>query len=68
VHLGAAHEGSWGEESTWVPDVDTAIALLREEVQPGDIVLVKASRSIGLEVVAAALIADGSTSDARSAS
>jgi UDP-N-acetylmuramoyl-tripeptide--D-alanyl-D-alanine ligase len=67
VHLGAAHEGSWGEESTWVPDVDTAIALLREEVQPGDIVLVKASRSIGLEVVAAALIADGSTSDTGSA-
>lgn len=67
VHLGAAHEGSWGEESAWVPDVDTAIALLREQVQPGDIVLVKASRSIGLEVVAAALIADGSTSDTGSA-
>lgn len=59
VHLGAAHEGSWGEESTWVPDVDAAIALLREQVQPGDIVLVKASRSIGLEAVAAALLADG---------
>jgi len=59
VHLGAAHEGSWGEESTWVPDVDSAIALLREQVQPGDIVLVKASRSIGLEAVAAALLADG---------
>ncbi|MFM1966775.1 MAG: hypothetical protein RL134_2500 [Actinomycetota bacterium] len=56
VHLGAAHEGSWGEESTWVPDVDAAIALLREQVQPGDVVLVKASRSIGLEAVAAALL------------
>ena len=59
VHLGAAHEGSWGEESAWVPDVDAAIALLREQVEPGDIVLVKASRSIGLEAVAAALLADG---------
>ena len=40
----------------WVPDVDAAIALLREQVQPGDIVLVKASRSIGLEKVAEALL------------
>jgi UDP-N-acetylmuramoyl-tripeptide--D-alanyl-D-alanine ligase len=65
VHLGAAHEGSWGEESTWVPDVDSAIALLRDQVQPGDIVLVKASRSIGLEKVAEALLE--STTDAGSA-
>ena len=56
VHLGAAHEGSWGEESAWVPDVDSAIALLREQVRPGDVVLVKASRSIGLEAVAQALL------------
>ena len=58
VHLGAAHEGSWGEESAWVPDVDAAIALLRDEVQPGDVVLVKASRSIGLERVAEALLVE----------
>ena len=56
IHLGASHEGSWGDESAWVPDVDSAIALLADEVQPGDIVLVKASRSIGLERVAAALL------------
>ena len=37
-------------------DVDAAIALLQDEVQPGDIVLVKASRSIGLERGAAALL------------
>ncbi|MEX1209505.1 MAG: hypothetical protein WEA35_01380, partial [Candidatus Nanopelagicales bacterium] len=61
VHLGAAQEGSWGEESTWVPDVDSAIALLREQLQPGDVVLIKASRSIGLEAVAAALLEEGST-------
>jgi UDP-N-acetylmuramoyl-tripeptide--D-alanyl-D-alanine ligase len=62
VHLGAAHEGSWGDESTWVPDVDAAIALLREQVQPGDVVLVKASRSIGLEKVAEALLAEDGAS------
>lgn len=61
VHLGAAHEGSWGEESTWVPDVDAAIALLQEQVRPGDVVLVKASRSIGLERVAEALLVEGAT-------
>ena len=56
LHLGAMQEGSWGNESVWVPDIDAAIALLSDEVQPGDIVLVKASRSIGLERVAAALL------------
>lgn len=56
LHLGAMQEGSWGDESVWVPDIDAAIALLSDEVQPGDIVLVKASRSIGLERVAAALL------------
>ena len=58
VHLGAAHEGSWGDEAAWVPDVDAAIAVLREQVRPGDVVLVKASRSIGLEAVADALLQD----------
>jgi UDP-N-acetylmuramoyl-tripeptide--D-alanyl-D-alanine ligase len=38
--------------SRWVPDVDAAIALLGKEIQPGDVVLVKASRAIGLERVA----------------
>jgi UDP-N-acetylmuramoyl-tripeptide--D-alanyl-D-alanine ligase len=52
MHLAASNEGSWGEESTWVPDTDAAIELLDVQVQPGDVVLVKASRSVGLEVVA----------------
>ena len=56
LHLGAMQEGSWGDESVWVPDIDAAIALLTDEVQPGDIVLVKASRSIGLERVATTLL------------
>ena len=38
-----------------VAGVDEAIAALDELLQPGDCVLVKASRSVGLEVVAEAL-------------
>src|SRR5204862_1365327 len=58
ISAGASHEGSWGEESAWVPDVDAAVALLRAELEPGDVVLVKASRSVGLDAVATALLAD----------
>jgi UDP-N-acetylmuramoyl-tripeptide--D-alanyl-D-alanine ligase len=58
IHAGAVLEGSWGEESAHVDDVDAAVALLRDELQPGDVVLIKASRSAGLERVAAALLAD----------
>jgi UDP-N-acetylmuramoyl-tripeptide--D-alanyl-D-alanine ligase len=42
-------------EPIWVPDADAALDLLRSELQPGDIVLVKASRAAGLERVALAL-------------
>lgn len=55
IHMGAAHEGSWGRESMYVPDVESAIEVLRAEVMPGDVVLVKASRAVGLERVAQAL-------------
>ncbi|MDO8310190.1 MAG: UDP-N-acetylmuramoyl-tripeptide--D-alanyl-D-alanine ligase [Actinomycetota bacterium] len=58
MHLGASNEGSWGDESVHVANADAAVALLRAEVAPGDVVLVKASRSIGLERVAEALLAD----------
>jgi UDP-N-acetylmuramoyl-tripeptide--D-alanyl-D-alanine ligase len=58
MELGARNEGSWGEESVLVSNVDAAIGLLREQVRPGDVVLVKASRSVGLERVAEALLAD----------
>lgn len=60
MHLAASNEGSWGDEAVWVADPDAAIALLREQLQPGDIVLVKASRSVGLERVASALVEAGS--------
>jgi UDP-N-acetylmuramoyl-tripeptide--D-alanyl-D-alanine ligase len=58
IHTGASQEGSWGEESIWVPDAAAALELLRAQLAPGDVVLVKASRSVGLEAVATALLAD----------
>ena len=58
IHMGAAHEGSWGEESVAVSSVDEAIEVLAREVRPGDVVLVKASRAIGLERVAEALLGE----------
>jgi UDP-N-acetylmuramoyl-tripeptide--D-alanyl-D-alanine ligase len=57
IHAGAVLEGSWGEESVHVPDVDAAVRLLNEQVEPGDVVLVKASRAARLERVADALLA-----------
>ncbi|MFB9908270.1 UDP-N-acetylmuramoyl-tripeptide--D-alanyl-D-alanine ligase [Allokutzneria oryzae] len=56
MHQGAYLEGSWGEESVLVPDVDAAIELLRDQVRPGDVVLVKASKVAGLWRVADALL------------
>jgi UDP-N-acetylmuramoyl-tripeptide--D-alanyl-D-alanine ligase len=56
LHLGAVMEGSWGGESVHVPDIDAAVSLLREQLRPGDVVLVKASRAGGLERLAQALL------------
>lgn len=58
IHLGAQLEGSWGEESVFVPDAAAAVTLLSRELQPGDVVLVKASRAVGLERVAEALLGE----------
>ncbi|MGY0066768.1 UDP-N-acetylmuramoyl-tripeptide--D-alanyl-D-alanine ligase [Streptomyces sp. QTS137] len=57
LQLGAYNEGSWGEESVHVSDAQAAVDLLRSELRQGDVVLVKASRSVGLESVAQALLA-----------
>ncbi|KAF4411077.1 MULTISPECIES: UDP-N-acetylmuramoyl-tripeptide--D-alanyl-D-alanine ligase [Streptomyces] len=59
LDMGAKNEGSWGEESVHVSDARAAVDLLRSELRPGDVVLVKASRSVGLERVAQELLADG---------
>lgn len=58
LHLGAHLEGSWGGESELVVSVDDAVGILEAELAEGDVVLVKASRSAGLERVALRLIAD----------
>ncbi|MGV0578813.1 UDP-N-acetylmuramoyl-tripeptide--D-alanyl-D-alanine ligase [Mycolicibacterium elephantis] len=55
MHHGAVMEGSWGSEVTMVPDADAALALLRAELRPGDVVLVKASNAAGLGPLADAL-------------
>ena len=60
IQHGAALEGSWNGEARWVPDPDAAIALLRAELAPGDVVLVKASRAASLERVALAIAEDSS--------
>ncbi len=48
IHEGALQEGSWGEESVFVPDLDAARTVLAEQLRPGDVVLVKASNGAGL--------------------
>lgn len=66
MHHGAVMEGSWGP---WGPDaddrgvvgvadVDAALALLRSELRPGDVVLVKASNAAGLGALADVLARD----------
>jgi UDP-N-acetylmuramoyl-tripeptide--D-alanyl-D-alanine ligase len=48
-----------GEESVHVPDRAAARAFLSQVLRPGDVVLVKASRAYGLEVLAAELLTSG---------
>jgi UDP-N-acetylmuramoyl-tripeptide--D-alanyl-D-alanine ligase len=57
VHDGALDEGAVdGEGSQVVADVPAALDLLARELEPGDVVLVKASRGCGLEKVAEGLL------------
>ncbi|RAV16202.1 UDP-N-acetylmuramoyl-tripeptide--D-alanyl-D-alanine ligase [Mycolicibacterium sp. GF69] len=56
MHHGAVMEGSWGAEATMVADADAALELLRAELQPSDVVLVKASNAAGLGALADALL------------
>jgi UDP-N-acetylmuramoyl-tripeptide--D-alanyl-D-alanine ligase len=55
--LGIEHVIAVGEDARvfggdWVPDAAGAAARLRDVLRPGDVVLVKGSRSVGLELVA----------------
>ena len=59
MHHGAVMEGSWGSEAVSVADADAALALLRAELRPGDVVLVKASNAALLGVLAEALVSEG---------
>jgi len=58
IHTGAVMEGSWGEESVWVPDADAAFALLHEQLRAGDTVLLKSSRDSGLRWLGERVAAD----------
>jgi UDP-N-acetylmuramoyl-tripeptide--D-alanyl-D-alanine ligase len=46
-----------------VADVTAALALLRAELEPGDVVLVKASRAAGLDRLATALLSASENTD-----
>ncbi len=48
-----------GRGAVNVADADAALALLRAEVRPGDVILVKASNAAGLGALADALAAEG---------
>ena len=51
LHTGAVMEGSWGEESVHVADLDAAYQLLQRELREGDVVLFKSSRDAGLRTL-----------------
>ncbi len=58
ILAGATREGAAADRLSYVPDGEAALALLRADIRPFDIVLVKASRAAGLEFIAERLIAD----------
>jgi len=45
-------EGAHGVPGRWAPTVEEGIEAVRAALRPGDVVLVKGSRAIGLEAVA----------------
>jgi UDP-N-acetylmuramoyl-tripeptide--D-alanyl-D-alanine ligase len=60
IAAGAVLEGWSGGGPEAVDDSEVAIALLRDELRAGDVVLVKASRAARLEQLATALLDDAS--------
>lgn len=59
LYEAARLEGMTIEEASLVHDADEALAMLRASVEPQDVVLVKASRAVGLERLALALAGEG---------
>ena len=53
---GARDEPGWHGEAVAVPDAAAAVEVLRNQLRPGDVVLVKASQSAGLWEVADGLL------------
>lgn len=48
IHMGAMQEGSWDGESIFFDSSSDALSHIREMLEPGDIVLVKSSKSANL--------------------
>lgn len=69
MHHAAVMEGSWGASGdrgvVQVADGDAALDVLRAELRPGDVVLVKASNAAGLGALAEALVADAPADEVR---
>ena len=55
LYEAARHEGMNPDDASIVAGPDEAVAALRASLEPGDVVLVKASRAVGLERVALAI-------------
>ncbi|GAA5156082.1 hypothetical protein GCM10025768_28340 [Microbacterium pseudoresistens] len=58
MHVGAVMEGSWGNESMFVADMDAAHQILKQELGAGDVVLVKSSNGAGLRFLGDQLVDD----------
>jgi UDP-N-acetylmuramoyl-tripeptide--D-alanyl-D-alanine ligase len=63
ILVGAKSAASWHGEPVWVPDAANAVRAARDRLRDGDVVLVKASHSIGLERVALALTGERPIAD-----
>jgi UDP-N-acetylmuramoyl-tripeptide--D-alanyl-D-alanine ligase len=56
VVIGVGELARGYDADEWVATAAEAVTVVREQVQPGDVVLVKGSRAVGLEVVADGLV------------
>jgi UDP-N-acetylmuramoyl-tripeptide--D-alanyl-D-alanine ligase len=61
MHEAALLASGDSDRSVYVPDVDSALDVLERRLRPGDVVLVKASRSVGLEKLADGLLSGVTT-------